>query len=70
MIHSPCQLLIVNISKGGWIMTDTCNASWKFRRFLIETITEISDKEGMTRNQIKIFEAGKLSNILLHYIEI
>ena len=41
MIPSPCQLSIANISKGGWIMTNTCNALRKSRRLIIEAITEI-----------------------------
>ena len=44
IITSPCQLSIANISKGGWIMTDTCNAAQKFRSLSIETITEITKK--------------------------
>ena len=69
MIPSPCQLSISNIAKGGWIMMDTCNAARKFRSFLTEAITEIANKEEMIRNQINIFEAGKLYNILLHYLQ-
>ena len=60
MIPCPCQLSISNIYKGGWIMTDTCNATRKFRRLLFDTITEITKKEGITRNQLNIYEAGKL----------
>ena len=55
MIPSPCQLSIAKIAAGGCIMTDTCNAARKFRRFLIETITDIAKKEGITSNQIHIF---------------
>ena len=66
IISSPFQLSIEKLSNGGWIMTYTCNAAHKFRRFLIEAITETANKEGMTSNQINIFEAGKLDNILLH----
>ena len=69
MIPSLCQLSIANISKVGWIITDTCNAAWKFRRFLIEAITGIAKKERMTSNQINIFEAGKLYNIILHDLQ-
>ena len=47
-------------------MTDTCNAARKFRRLPIEAITEIAKKEGLTSNQINIFEAGQLYNIILH----
>ena len=47
-------------------MTDTCKAVRKFRRLIVEAINEIAKKEGMTSNQINIFEAGKLYNILLH----
>ena len=60
MILSPCHLSISNISKGGWILTDNCNSDRKLRRFIIEAITEIAKKEGMTSNQINVFEAGKL----------
>ena len=69
MIPSTFKLSIANIAQGDWIMTDTCNADRKFRRLLIEDITEIANKQGMTRNQIKIFEAGKLYNILLHHLQ-
>ena len=69
MIPSPCQLFITNISEGGWIMTDTFNATRKFWRMLIEAITEIANKEEMTINQIKIFEVGNFYNILLHYLQ-
>ena len=69
MISNNCQPSIDNISKGGWIMTDTCNADRKFLRLLIEAITEIAKKEGMKSNQINIFEAGKLYNILLHDLQ-
>ena len=50
-------------------MTDTCNAARKFRRLLIEAMNEIEKKEGMPSNQINIFEAGKLYNILLHDLQ-
>ena len=30
IIPSPCRLPITKIAKGGWFMTDTCNASRKF----------------------------------------
>ena len=66
MSPSPYKMSIANIAKGGCIMADNCNAAHKFQRFLIETITEISKNEGMTSNQINIFEAGKLYNILLN----
>ena len=69
MILSPCHLSISNISKGGWIMTDTCNAARKFRRLIIEAITKITKKQGMTSNKINIFEAGKFYNILLHDLQ-
>ena len=52
MIPSPCQLPIAKISKGGCIMTDNFNAARKFRRLLIEAITEIANKQGMTSNKI------------------
>ena len=35
----------------------------------MEDITEIAKKEGMTRNQIKLFEARKLYNIVLNYLQ-
>ena len=66
MIPNPCQLSIANIAKVGWTMTDICNSARKFWRFLIESITEIANKYGMTSNQINIFEAGKLYYIILH----
>ena len=44
MIPSTFKLLIANIAQGDWIMTDTCNADRKFRRLLIEDITEIANK--------------------------
>ena len=70
MIPSPCQILIAKIDKSGWIMTDTCNAAQKLWRLLIEAITVIAKKEGMTNNKINIFEAGNLYNILLHHLQI
>ena len=69
MIPSPCRLFISKISKCGCIITDTFNATRKFRRLLIEAITEIANKEEMTINQIKIFEVGNFYNILLHYLQ-
>ena len=69
MIPIPCHMPISNITKGGWIMTDTFKASRKFRRFLIEDITEIAKKEVMSIYHIKIFEAGKFYNILLHDLQ-
>ena len=50
-------------------MTDTCSAAQKFQRLLIEAITEISKKKEMKSNKIKIFEAGKLYNIILHDLQ-
>ena len=60
---------IAKITKGGWIMKDTWNAARKFRRFLIEAITEIANREGMKSNQINIFEEGNFYNILLHDLQ-
>ena len=37
---------------------------------IIEDITEIAKKEGITSNKINIFEAGKVYNIILNYLQI
>ena len=68
IIPSPCQLFISKILKGGCILTDTYNAARKFRSFLIEAISEILKKEGMTSNQKKI-GSSKLYNTLLHDLQ-
>ena len=41
------------------MMTDTCNAASKYRRLLVESIKQIAEEEGILKERIKLFEAGK-----------
>ena len=66
MITSHCKPLISKIAKGGWIMSDTCNAAWKFQRLLIEAITEIANKEGTTNKKKRFLR--QISSTTYYYI--
>ena len=55
---------ITKLSDGGWVMTDTCNAARKYRRLIVESIKQIAEEEGIPKEQIKLFEAGKVINSL------
>jgi len=57
LIPEPSELSLSKLAKGGWIMTDTCNPARKFRKLLIEAISEIACKEGMDKAEIKVYEA-------------
>ena len=54
------ELTISKIDDGGWVMTDTCNAASKCLRLLIESIKQIAEEEGIMKERIKVFEAGKV----------
>ena len=41
-------------------LTDTCNAARKYHRLLVESIKEIAEGEGIPKERIKIFGAGKV----------
>ena len=43
-------------------MTDTCNAAKKYRRLLVESTKQIAEEEGIPKERIKVFEAGKVIN--------
>ena len=59
LIPKAYQLTLGKLAKGGWIMTDTCNPARRFRRLLSAAITQIALEEGMDKDDIKMFEAGK-----------
>ena len=52
------ELTLAKLAKGGWIMTDTCNAARKYRRLLMESIKKIAEEDGMSPDQITVWEAG------------
>ena len=49
-------------------MTDTCNAARKYRRLLVEKIKQIAEEEGIPKEQLKVFETGKVINIFEYYL--
>ena len=53
------KLLVAKLAMGGWLMTDTCNPARKFRRLLMKAISEVAEKEGMSADEIQIYEAGE-----------
>ena len=56
-IPKPTELAFEKFAKGGcMIMTDTCNTARKFRTLLINSIIAICKEEGMSNEDIKIFE--------------
>ena len=69
-IPKAAELTIAKLAKGGWIMTDTCNPARKFRRLLKAAIIEIARAEGMSEEDIIIFEAGKYYNMKCFLYEI
>ena len=46
-------------------MTDTCNAARKYFRLLVESINHIAEEEGIPKERIKLFEAGKVITIFI-----
>ena len=54
------ELTIAKLDDGGWVITDTCNAARKYCRLLVEPITQIAEEECIPKEQIKVFEAGKV----------
>ena len=58
-LQQDLELTISKLVKSGWITTDTCNAARKFRNLLMVAITEIAREEGMSEEDIPIYEAGK-----------
>ena len=54
------ELTIVKLADGGWVMTDTCNAARKYRRLLVKPTKQIAEEEGIPKEQIKVFEEGKV----------
>lgn len=59
LIPKPHQLTLSKLANGGWVMTDTCNPARKFRRLFVAAIKEIAKEEGMSEEDIHIFEAGE-----------
>ena len=56
LIPRSVDLTLGKLGKNGMVMTDTCSTAQKFRRLLIDSITEICQGEGMSDNEIKLFE--------------
>ena len=54
------ELTIAKLADGGWVMTDTFNAARKYFRTLVESIKQIADEEGIPKDQIQLFESGKV----------
>ena len=70
LLPKPSDLSLSKLTNGGWIMTDTCNPARKFRKLFMAAITEIAEEEGMTKNEITIYEAGKsyqYMHVYIHY---
>lgn len=53
------ELTLAKLAHGGCVMTDTCNAARKYRRLLMEAIKQIAEEDGMTVEQIAVWEAGE-----------
>ena len=53
-------LTIVKIADGGWVMTDNCNAARKYCMLIVKTINQIAEEEGIPKEQIQVFESGKV----------
>ena len=54
------EFKIAKLDDGGWGVTDTCNATRKYRRLLVESIKQIEEEDGIPKDQIKLFEAVKM----------
>ena len=70
LLPKPSDLSLSKLTNGGWIMTDTCNPAREFRKLFMAAITEIAEEEGMTKNEITIYEAGKsyqYMHVCIHY---
>ena len=59
LLPNANELSVAKLAKGGWLMTDTCNPARKFRRLLMKAISEVAEKEGLTAEEIQIYEAGE-----------
>ena len=60
------ELTLAKLAKGGWVMTDTCNAARLYRRLLMESIKQVAKEDGMTSEQITVWEAGAPFRYLLY----
>ena len=54
------ELTIDKLVDVGWVMTDNLNAAGKYLRLLVESIKHIAEEEGITKEKIKLFKAGKV----------
>ena len=53
-------LTISNLDYGGCVKTDSCNATRKYCRLLVESIKQIAEEEGIPKERIQLFEAVKV----------
>ena len=69
------ELTIAKIADGSWVMTDTCNTTRNYWRLIVESIKQIVEEEGIQKERMKVFQAGKMitnlysiffSNLTLH----
>ena len=54
------ELTISKLADGSWVMADNCNDARKYLRLLVKSINQIAEEEGISKEQIKVFEAGKV----------
>ena len=56
-IPLPDMLTLWRLGEGGFIVTDTCNTAWTFRKLFKKEVQQICLTERMTDSEIHIFEA-------------
>ena len=55
----PIKLTLVWLAKHGWLMTDTCNTAQKFQKLLREVIESVAKENGMTEDEINVYETDR-----------
>ena len=56
-LSDPMKLTLARFSENGWLMTDTCNTAQKSRKLLRKVIEAEAKDNGMTEDEINIYEA-------------
>ena len=56
-LPDPMKLTLARLSGNGWLMTDMCKTSQKFQKLLREVIEAEAKGNGMTGDEIDVYEA-------------
>ena len=51
------NLTLARLAKHYWLMTDTCNRAQNFRKLLLKAIEAEAKENGMTEDEINVYEA-------------